>query len=85
MLFACVLECSSIGAMVFLTIVVVITRIGVNKEHTKPTIPPEPAPVPEALPTSPTTDSPAPIPTSRDTRTTDTLTGVPSSTDRAAA
>ena len=32
MILACVLECSSIGAMVFLTIVVVITRIGVNKD-----------------------------------------------------
>jgi hypothetical protein len=60
MLFACVLECSSIGAMVFLTIVVVITRIGVNKEYTKPTIPPEPAPAPEALPSPPAAESPAP-------------------------
>jgi hypothetical protein len=58
MLFACVLECSSIGAMVFLTIVVVITRIGVNKEHTKPTITPDPAPTPEAVPTADTSELP---------------------------
>jgi hypothetical protein len=29
---ACVLECSSISAMIFLAIFVVITRVGVNKE-----------------------------------------------------
>jgi hypothetical protein len=60
MLFACVLECSSIGAMVFLTIVVVITRIGVNKEHTKPTIPPDQAPAPEAVPPAAISESPPP-------------------------
>jgi len=46
--------------MVFLTIVVVITRIGVNKEHTKPTIPPDPAPAPEAVPPAAISESPPP-------------------------
>jgi hypothetical protein len=56
---ACVLECSSIGAMVFLTIVVVITRIGVNKELP---LPADPAPVPPIPPagTGSPTEAPAP-------------------------
>jgi hypothetical protein len=32
MILACVLECSSIAAMVYLTVLVVSTRIGVNKD-----------------------------------------------------
>jgi hypothetical protein len=48
---ACVLECSSIAAMVYLTAVVVLTRIGVNKDlpdpeppkPSKPLAPPRPA------------------------------------------
>jgi hypothetical protein len=48
MLFACVLECSSIGAMVFLALFVVITRIGVNKE---------PPPKPDEPGTSPGSDT----------------------------
>jgi hypothetical protein len=57
---ACVLECSSIGAMVFLAILVVITRIGVNKEPpAEPAEPdvdpvpdvPKPEPGPDTIPT----------------------------------
>jgi hypothetical protein len=45
---ACVLECSSIGAMIFLAIFVVVTRIGVNKEP--PPEPDEPGPAPDPGP-----------------------------------
>jgi hypothetical protein len=44
MLLACVLECSSIGSIALLTVVVVLTRIGVNKEPARPI---EPAPTPD--------------------------------------
>jgi hypothetical protein len=56
MLLACVLECSSIGAMIFLAIFVVITRIGVNKDpppkpdEVGPPAAPEAPPGPDTMP-----------------------------------
>jgi hypothetical protein len=53
MLLACVLECSSIGAMIFLCLLVVFTRIGVNKE---------PPPEPDKPDAGPAADAPKPDP-----------------------
>jgi len=51
---ACVLECSTIGSMMLLSIIVVITRIGVNK--TPPAKPYEPPPGPSDVPAPPAAD-----------------------------
>ena len=52
---ACVLECSSIAAMVYLTVLVVMTRIGVNKHLPDPPKPVSPKPAPQPPETPATT------------------------------
>ena len=55
MVLACVLECSSIAAMVYLTALVVMTRVGVNKHLPDPAKPMRPTlvPPPVATPAGP--------------------------------
>jgi hypothetical protein len=58
---ACVLECSSIAAMAYLSVLVVMTRVGVNKNLPDKDRPPAPAtrrpaaPPPVAAPPRPAT------------------------------
>jgi hypothetical protein len=62
MLLACVLECSSIGAMVLLTAIVVITRIGVNKEFpVKPVEDPSPSSSDSVADAAPRDGTPPPL------------------------
>ena len=61
MVLACVLECSTIGSMILLTVVIAITRMGTNKDTPEgdqtrtpvgPPAPDTPPPVADRLPGS---------------------------------
>lgn len=62
MLLACVLECSLIGARVLPAAIVVITRIGVNKEFpVKPVEDSSPSPSDPVGDAAPRDDTPPPL------------------------
>ncbi len=60
MVLACVLECSSLAAMVYLTVLVVTTRIGVNKDQPDKDEPAPPKPAARPRPIDPALAQPPP-------------------------